>query len=294
MRNFADRLAESIREKGTPLCVGLDPRYGLVPKEISEVAESPVGARWVFNKEVIDIAAKIVPAVKVQVAFYERYGWEGMEVFGETLRYARESGLLVVADVKRGDVGSTAEAYAEAYLRWDSPFSADAITVSPYLGEEGLKPFVEAAAEEGRGVFVLVRTSNASSDYVQDFGEEKVYLRVARLVRELGEGSVGDCGYSAVGAVVGATQKREMEVLRGELWNTFFLVPGYGAQGASAEDVAAAFDEDGLGAIVNSSRAIIHGYGDPEEKGWRESIRCAMERSKEELRHWSGGTRANG
>jgi orotidine-5'-phosphate decarboxylase len=294
VRNFADRLVKSIREKGTPLCVGLDPRYGLVPKEISEVAESPVGALWAFNQEVIDIAAKIVPAVKVQVAFYERHGWEGMEVFAETLRYARESGLLVVADVKRGDIGSTAEAYAEAYLRWDSPFSADAITVSPYLGEEGVKPFVEAAAEEGRGVFVLVRTSNASSDYVQDFGEEKLYLRVARLVRELGEGSVGDCGYSAVGAVVGATQKREMEVLRGELPNTFFLVPGYGAQGASAEDVAAAFDAEGLGAIVNSSRAIIHSYGDPEEKGWRESIRWAMERSKEELSGCSRGTRANG
>lgn len=294
MRNFADRLAESVRNKGTALCVGLDPRYVLLPKEVTGAAESAAAAMLAFNKEVIDIAAGEVPAVKVQVAFYERYGWEGMKVFGETLRYARQRGLMSVADVKRGDIGSTAEAYAEAYLRPDSPFSADAITVNPYLGEEGLRPFVETAAEAGRGVFVLVRTSNPSSDYVQDSGGEPVYLRVAELVRELGEGKEGECGYSAVGAVVGATQGREMKVLRERLPNAFFLVPGYGAQGGTAKDIPAAFDKEGLGAIVNSSRGIIHSYEGPAAGDWRGSIRRAIERSKEELRSCVRGTRASG
>ncbi len=294
MRNFADRVADAVREKGTALCVGLDPRYGLLPREITGVAESAPAALWVFNKEVIEIASGEVGAVKVQVAFYERYGWEGMEVFGETLRYARERGLLTIADVKRGDIGSTAEAYAEAYLRGDSPFSADAITVNPYLGEEGVRPFAEAAAEGGRGVFVLVRTSNPSADYVQSFGAEKVYVRVAEMVGKLGKGKEGECGYSGVGAVVGATRGEELEALRGMLPKALFLVPGYGAQGGKGEDVAGAFDDEGLGAIVNSSRGIIHSYAGPEEKGWRESIRGAIEKAKEDLRRWCRGTRASG
>ena len=214
MRNFADRVADAVREKGTALCVGLDPRYGLLPREITGVAESAPAALWVFNKEVIEIAAGEVGAVKVQVAFYERYGWEGMEVFGETLRYARERGLLTIADVKRGDIGSTAEAYAAAHLA--GPDAPDAVTVNGYFGFDGLAPFVDAARAAGRGLFVLVRTSNPSAAGVQDFADadgKKLYEHLAaqvamaegatvhvmtrspaarRLALELGAASAGD------------------------------------------------------------------------------------------------------
>ncbi len=293
MSGFADRLIGAIREKGTPLCVGIDPRWALLPEEIKRRASGEASAVAAFGREVVDIVSGLVPAVKVQVAFYERLGAEGMKVFAETLGYARERGLVVIADVKRGDIGATAEAYAEAYLGKGAEFEADAITVSPYLGEEGLSPFVKAAEKEGRGVFVVVRSSNPSSDYLQSFGGEQLYVRVGKLVRELGKGSVGESGYSSIGAVVGGTQRKELEVLRRELPRTIFLVPGYGAQGAAAKDVAAAFNRDGLGAIVASSRGIIYAYADPREASWRDSIRSAAEKAIEELSEWHRGLRGS-
>lgn len=273
-----DRLIEAIDTTQNPSVVGLDPTEALVPAQVvasfaDEVRESvenedelPAAqlavAYFEFNRTIIDAVAGIVPAVKPQIAMYEALGPAGVDVYAMTCEYARERGLYVLADVKRGDIGSTAAAYARMLtgVGEHDPWNIDAVTVNPYLGTDGITPFVDAAAQTDKDLFVLVRTSNPSSSELQmlDLANgKKVYEHVADLVEGWGTETIGKYGYSRVGAVVGATHPEEGKALRKRMPHTFFLVPGYGAQGGTAADVRGMFDADGSGAIVNSSRGII-------------------------------------
>ena len=270
---FTDRLIEKVIECKNHTVVGLDPRIDYIPKYILDevVNGEPLEkdprliakAFFKFNKEIIDNIYDIVPAVKPQIAFYEQYGLAGFECFLKTCEYARSKGMLVIGDVKRGDIGSTAEAYSDFYLggnEWSS--ATDCITINPYLGTDSIMPFVKDCERNGKGVYILVKTSNKSSIDIQDLesGGKKIYEHVAELVVRLGEGLTGKYGYSSVGAVVGATFKGDGLRLRELMKNVYFLVPGYGAQGGTAEDAAVCFNKDGLGAVVNSSRGIIAAY----------------------------------
>ncbi|MED5401060.1 MAG: orotidine-5'-phosphate decarboxylase [Planctomycetota bacterium] len=293
--HYADRLDDAIRRKGTPALVGIDPRLDLLPAEVLERAQQAGGDRdqvaaaafEEFCFRLIDVVAPLVPAVKPQAAFFEQYGPAGVAVLGRVIRQARKAGLLVICDGKRGDIGSTAEAYASAYLAGAdpdaAPFAADALTVNPYLGADTLEPFVETAATRGGGLYVLVRTSNPGAGTFQDLlaDGQPVYRHAARMVQELARSSMGDGGYGAIGAVVGATYPRELAELREAMPEVPLLVPGYGSQGAGAGDVAAAFGPDGLGALVNSSRGINFAYrrepfeqefGEPR---WEEAVEAA-------------------
>jgi len=281
VKNFADRLLEAIEEKQNPSVVGLDPRIENIPQNIRKNT-TPANAILEFNYRIIDAVAPIVPAVKPQIAFYEQHGAEGIKVFIETIKHAKKKGLVVIEDVKRNDVGSTARAYAEAHL--GKAFNGDAVTVNAYLGSDGVKPFIEKA-RHGKGCFVLVKTSNPSSTELQDrklADGSRVYEAMAKLVNEWGRESIGSNGYSAVGAVVGATFPREAERLRELMPRSFFLVPGYGAQGGEAGDVVPCFNDDGFGAIVNSSREIIFAY---KKRGGRfdEAAALAAENMREAL-----------
>lgn len=267
MDNFADRLAGAIRRTNCGVCVGLDPRVASLPPLLLEKARRggvmAAAAVEEFCCVICDAVAGIAPVVKPQAAFFERLGPDGFRVLWGVMGYARSLGLLVILDAKRSDIGSTAQAYAEAYF--DPPgdlVGPDAITVNAYLGSDGVLPFVEAASACGGGVFVLAKTSNPSSGELQDRILEgvPVYEFMGWLVAEWGSGLIGDCGYSSVGAVVGATYPRQLAEMRAQLPTVPFLVPGFGAQGGSAEDIAGAFDEQGLGAVVNSSRGIIFAY----------------------------------
>ncbi|MBQ3553429.1 MAG: orotidine-5'-phosphate decarboxylase [Clostridia bacterium] len=280
-----DALIEKIKETGNPTVAGLDPKLDYVPEFIKEEAYDTYGknakgaakALLAFNKGLMDELSGIVPAVKPQMAYYEMYGLEGLMALSETVSYAKEKGFYVILDGKRNDIGSTAEAYAEAYLgeskidadtTW-TDFPADALTVNPYLGTDGVLPFVKQCEDRDKGIFVLVKTSNPSSGEFQDLviDGQTLYERVATLVNRWGMSTVGKTGYSGVGAVVGATYPQQIEDLRKLMPNTYFLVPGYGAQGGKAEDVAKAFNADGLGAIINASRSIMCAYkkaGAPE------------------------------
>ena len=259
--NFADRLCAAVQEKDSRVCVGLDPNLERLPKHLLEDS-TPGQAVEQFCAQIIDAVAQHCVAVKPQAAYFEMLREDASPVLWSVMHYAKQASLLVILDGKRNDIGSTAEAYAQAYLTSDSP--ADALTVNPYLGSDGVMPFVEAAAQEGRGLFVLVKTSNPSSGELQDQplqdAGKLVYQQVADLVTDWGRELVGEYGYSSVGAVVGATYPQELAELRERMPQTSFLLPGYGAQGATAEDVAAAFDDRGLGAIVNSSRGITFSY----------------------------------
>jgi orotidine-5'-phosphate decarboxylase len=259
MKNFADQLLEAIDKKQNPSVVGLDPRLEKIPEHVRKDKKTGK-AILEFNKRVIDAVAPIVPAVKPQIAFYEKHGIDGLKAFIKTIKHAKKRGLVVIEDVKRNDIGSTAQAYAEAHL--GKAFNGDAVTVNAYLGSDGVKPFAEKI-KHGKGFFVLVKTSNPSSTELQDkklAGGNKVYEEMGKLVHEWGKNSVGANGYSAVGAVVGATFPKEAERLRQIMPNTPFLVPGYGAQGGGAKDVVPCFNDDGMGAIVNSSRGIIFAF----------------------------------
>ncbi len=271
--HFADRLVAQVLSKQSHLVVGLDPRLDLLParlvarhrKEYGLSQQAAAMAILEFNLGIIDAVAELVPAVKPQMAFYEEYGPAGMEILGQTVRYARQKGLIVILDGKRNDIGSTAEAYASAYLSGGpaGDLHADAITVNPYLGEDGVKPFINRGPE--KGVFVLVKTSNPSSGQLQDLvvdgrNARPLYEVVAGLVDEWGSGLVGKSGYSSVGAVVGATYPEVARRLRALMPGAYFLAPGFGAQGATVEDAAAAFNEDGMGALVNVSRAVIYAF----------------------------------
>jgi len=257
--HFADRLAEAVKVKNSVVCVGLDPRLEQIPEEIVK-KQGAAEAFLEFNKGIIDAVADLVPVVKPQIAFYEALGHEGFRVFEETCKYAQEKGLLVIADAKRNDIGSTAEAYAKAFLSGEV-VQADALTVNGYLGLDGVRPFVKECEEKEKGIFVLVKTSNPSSGDLQDRVTADENMSVAELMANFvdswGDDFIGESGYGFVGAVVGATYPAELAKLRKVMKKAWLLVPGYGAQGGGAEDVKDAFDANGMGAIVNSSRGII-------------------------------------
>lgn len=272
-----DILIEKIKEKHNPTVAGLDPKLDYVPDDMKAAAFAEHGETFAgaaaaileFNKTLIDALYDIVPAVKPQAAYYEMYGIEGIKCMEETVRYAKSRGMYVILDAKRGDIGATSEAYAAAYLGkteiggvMQSAFDADCMTVNPYLGTDGVAPFVKQCAENGKGIFVLVKTSNKSSGELQDLkaGGKHIYEHVAELVKEWGGDVIGTNGYSSVGAVVGATYPEQAAELRRIMPRTYFLVPGYGAQGGGAKDVAPCFNKDGLGAIVNASRSIMCAY----------------------------------
>ncbi|MBI2825561.1 MAG: orotidine-5'-phosphate decarboxylase [Planctomycetia bacterium] len=289
MTHFGDRLAAAVRRAGNPVVVGLDPRYDDLPAALNS---SPAAARideraaacGRFCREVIDVVAARVPAVKPQAAFFEQLGPPGMQALADVMRYARDRGLLVIADAKRNDIGSTAEAYADAWLGHDSPWGADALTVSPYLGGDSLDPFVDAATRRGAGLFVLVKTSNPGGGQFQDLNaaDRPLYRHVAAHVERLAAGSIGAEDYGSVGAVTGATYPAQLAELRAAMPHAWLLVPGYGSQGATARDVAGAFDARGLGAVVNNARGIIFAYRRPEYAGlgttrWQDAVAAATD-----------------
>jgi orotidine-5'-phosphate decarboxylase len=265
MALFADRLISAIRAKDSRCIVGLDPRVEQMPEFIR--GNGTYAAITAFHELVIDAVADLVPAVKPQLAFFEQYGVAGMQAFENTVLKAKQRGLLVIADGKRNDISSTAEAYANAYLGVDA-FDCDALTVTPYLGRDSLEPFVEACKQHHKGLFVVLKTSNPGSKDFEDQALEStgrpLYEKIAGVLNELGDELVGESGYSSVGAVIGATFPEEGRRLRELMPKALILVPGYGAQGGSAQAAAECFNEDGLGAIVSSSRGITYGFGDPD------------------------------
>jgi orotidine-5'-phosphate decarboxylase len=298
--HFADRLWTAVRRVGNPVLVGIDPRPEDLPCGFLDkfpADRAGVGAALqAFGCGVVDAVAGRAPAVKFQLAFYEAYGPEGVAALHATAHYAREHGLIVIMDGKRNDIGSTAEAYARAYLgkmpvgdRFEPTWDADALTVNPYLGTDGIAPFVRVAGRENKGVFVLVKTSNASAGEFQDLVADgkPVYRHVAdRLVR-WAKDHTGDSGYSLVGAVVGATYPAQLAELRAALPGVIFLVPGYGTQGGSASDVAPAFDAEGFGAVVNNSRGLTFAYNRPAfarfGNDWQAAIQEAVLEMVEDL-----------
>jgi orotidine-5'-phosphate decarboxylase len=270
-----DRLIEGIVQMQNPTVAGLDPKLAYIPEFIRQEAydqygktlEGAAAAILRFNKGLIDALCDVVPAVKPQCAYYEMYGWQGMRALHDTIAYAREKGMFVITDGKRNDIGTTMEAYAAAHLgttevegRFYTAFGGDALTVNGYLGSDGVRPLIEVCKKKDKGMFILVKTSNPSSGELQNQemeGGDTLYYNMGMLCERWGEELRGKYGYSGVGAVVGATYPAQLEELRESLRRTFFLVPGYGAQGGAAADVAPAFDERGLGAVVNSSRGIL-------------------------------------
>lgn len=269
-----DRLIENIVEKQNPTVAGLDPKLDYIPSYIKEAAYEKYGktlegaaeALLEYNKGLIDALCDIVPAIKPQAAYYEMYGWQGVRTLAETIKYAKSKGMFVMTDGKRNDIGTTMEAYAAAHLGETDvegekieAFGADALTVNGYLGSDGIMPLVNICKAGDKGIFVLVKTSNPSSGELQnlELQSETVYLRMGKMCEKWGESLPGKYGYTGVGAVVGATYPDQLKELRNELKHVFFLVPGYGAQGGGANDVKFAFDENGIGAIINSSRGIM-------------------------------------
>ncbi len=291
-KHFGDRLASAVAAKRSTVCVGLDPRWQSLPHVLCgtiRVGDWAAMARQttLFCCEVLDAVADLVPIVKPQAAFFEQLGPHGMHCLAEVIQHARQLGLLVLLDGKRGDIGSTAEGYAEAYLGEDSPWQCDALTVNPYLGDDTLLPFFQRASVTGTGIFVLVKTSNGGSRFLQDVPcpEGRIYNRVAATVEGLSLSTQGKSGYGIVGAVTGATYPEELTVLRAQMPTSWLLIPGYGAQGGAAADVQPGFDKQHTGAIVNSSRGIIFAYGQPESAGlnWQNSVRQAAQKMKDEL-----------
>ncbi len=263
-----DKLIEQIIEKANPTVVGLDPKLDFIPQHIKDKHENVADMFLEFNKAIIDEIYDLVPAVKPQIAMYEEHGIEGLKCYIETVKYAKSKGLVVIGDTKRGDIASTAKSYSKGHLGKDH-FEVDFLTVNPYMGQDSIEPFEEEMTENEKGLFLLVKTSNPRSFQIQNLELKDgrlVYEEVAKLTSEWGEKYIGQHGYSSVGAVVGATHKEELEQIRNLIPNVFFLVPGYGAQGGTAEDVALAFDENGLGAIVNSSRGVIAAYKNEKYK----------------------------
>lgn len=271
-----NKLVSEIKKKNAPVVVGLDPMLNYVPEfiqkkafdEFGETLEGAAEAIWQFNKGIVDATYDLIPAVKPQIAMYEQLGIPGMTAFKKTVDYCKEKGLVVIGDIKRGDIGSTSAAYAVGHLgkvkigsKSYAGFDEDFATVNPYLGSDGIKPFIDVCKEENKGIFVLVKTSNPSSGEFQDqkIDGKPLYELVGEKVAQWGEECMGD-EYSNVGCVVGATYPEMGKVLRKIMPKTYILVPGYGAQGGTAKDLAPYFNEDGLGAIVNSSRGIIAAY----------------------------------
>ena len=303
MENFADRLNRKISEKGTPCIVGLDPRIESIPRFISSATASDhqqldevVYETIVsFHTRIIGLVAPLIPAVKLQAAFYEQYGLPGVRALDTTIRIAKRHGLLVIVDAKRNDIAPTAEAYATAYLgeasilgRKSSAFDADCITVSPYLGIDSLEPFVTSCARFGKGIFILVKTSNPGSRDFQDLvladRNQAMYLAVAEAIAPLAARLVGSSGYSSIGAVVGAPYPREAALIRQLLPTSIFLVPGYGIQGGTAAMLAANFNGDGKGAVVSASRSLTYNF-DPKLVASDELDELVVSRTKAMINH---------
>jgi orotidine-5'-phosphate decarboxylase len=301
---FADRLLDAIDEKGSPICVGIDPIFDMLPDEVAgppagrnmNDGRAAVDAIVEFSIGVLHVVAPHVPVVKFQSAYFEKYLADGVETYYSLIHEAKQLGLLVIGDVKRGDIGATSSAYAAAHLA-DSPYTTDdadtpdAITINPMLGLDTLEPFTKVAKDEGKGLFVLVRTSNPGSAQLQD-----VKLADGRTWSEMladalapiaaSEGLVGTSGYSSLGAVVGATQPQTMQSLRKRLPQSIFLLPGYGTQGATADMTRAAFDHKGRGAIVSASRSILYAHREPKNAAggdWRKAVEAATLAMKEDL-----------
>lgn len=297
-----DKLIEKIKKTGAPIVVGLDPMLKYVPEHIQKKAfdqhgeslEGAAEAIWQYNKGIVDHIYDLIPAVKPQIAMYEQFGIPGLIAFQKTVDYCKEKDLVVIGDVKRGDIGSTSEAYAVGHLgkvqvgsKSFYAFNEDFITVNPYLGSDGVKPFLKVAREEKKGLFILVKTSNPSSGEFQDrklsdMEDRPLYEIVGEQVVKWGEEHMGSHGYSYVGAVVGATYPEQGKILRRIMPKSFILVPGYGAQGGKGSDLVDYFDQDGLGAIVNSSRGIIAAYQQEKyaaygNEGYAEASRAAVQ-----------------
>jgi orotidine-5'-phosphate decarboxylase len=304
--HFADRLAAATHRAGTPLCVGIDPRLEQLPEGMlaahleAHPGEPLVGAAealYEFGSRVLEAVSPEVGVVKLQNAFFEIAGPPGLDAFCRIMRRARELGVISISDSKRGDIGSSSAAYASAHLgalglggNEVEAVGADALTINPYFGSDGVRPFIEEAARRGRGLFVLVKTSNPSGAELQDLTVDgrPVHEHAADLVRDWGRECVGECGYSAVGAVVGATYPDQLKALRARMPEAVLLVPGFGAQGGKAEDAAGAFDAKGDGAVVNSSRGIIFAYRRPEHAGlpagrFEEAVLAAARTAKAQL-----------
>lgn len=286
--HFTDQLSAAVRRLASPVVVGLDPRWEQLPHCFRAASDASFSNQALSYAEfccgVIDVVAALVPAVKIQAAFFEELGPPGMAAMASVVEHAHQRDLLVILDGKRNDIGSTAVAYARGYLgRGASAWQADALTISPYLGDDSLTPFVEVADERGAGLFVLVKTSNPGSGMLQDLVADgkKLYRRVGKHVERLATETVGDCGYGSVGAVVGATYPEQLAELRAAMPHTWFLVPGFGSQGGTAADVAAAFDDHGRGAIINNSRGILFAYSRREyadrfgPSKWQEAVDAA-------------------
>ena len=271
-----NKLVENIKKTNAPIVVGLDPMLNYIPDQVKakafaefgETLEGAAEAIWQFNKEIVDRTYDLIPAVKPQIAMYEQFGIPGLAAFKKTVDYCKEKGLVVIGDIKRGDIGSTSAAYAVGHIgkvqvgsRSYAPFDEDFVTVNPYLGSDGVNPFIDVCKEEKKGIFILVKTSNPSSGEFQDqlIDGRPLYELVGEKVAQWGEGCMGD-EYSYIGAVVGATYPEMGKVLRKIMPKSYILVPGYGAQGGQGKDLVHFFNEDGLGAIVNSSRGIIAAY----------------------------------
>lgn len=298
-----DRLIEKIKQTNNPTVIGLDPRYEILPQCItskySQDLEGVAKAIIEFNKALIDNTCDIIPAIKPQIAFYEMYGIPGMEAFKETCKYAKEKGMIVIADIKRGDIGSTAAGYSNAFLgkttigeKQEAIYDVDFVTVNPYMGTDCVKPFIEDCKKYDKGVFILAKTSNPSSGELQDLKLEngkEVYIQVAELVEKWGEELIGDNEYSSVAAVVGATYPEQLDQIRKMAPHTYFLIPGYGAQGGKANDIALGFDNNGLGGIVNASRSLMCAYKSDKwkdqfaEEDYAKATRAEALRMKEEL-----------
>ncbi len=300
-----DTLVEKIKKTNAPIVVGLDPKLGFIPNFILEKAYKDYGktlegaaqAILEFNKGIIDATHDLVPAVKPQIAMYEQFGLPGLVAFSETVKYARSKGLVIIGDVKRGDIGSTSESYAIAHLgsidiggEKIKVFDEDFATVNPYLGSDGITPFTDVCKKEGKGIFILVKTSNPSSGEFQDKDMEgkPLYEHVGAKVDEWGKDLIGKCGYSSVGAVVGATYPEVGKVMRQVMPHTYILVPGYGAQGGKGKDLVHFFNDDGLGAIINSSRGIIAAYKNDAysrygEEGYADAARQAVIDMREDI-----------
>lgn len=272
-----DKLINRIKSTENPTVVGLDPNQDFIPKFIMERVVAKYGwtlkamgkAILIFNKMIIDEIYDLVPAVKPQIAMYERYGISGLKAYVKTIEYAKKKGLIVIGDIKRSDIASTGQAYSDGHigrakvgLSEFEVFKEDFITLNPYLGSDSITPFINDCKSYGKGLFVLAKTSNPNSGEIQDLiiGDVPLYEKVGELISKWGEELIGENGFSEVGAVVGATHPEQAKRLREVMPHTFFLVPGYGAQGGKAEDLAVCFNKDGLGAIVNSSRGIIAAY----------------------------------
>ena len=298
MKNAIDELINRIKKMNNPTVIGLDPRYEILPecirKKYPQTIEGACKGILEFNKALIDATYDIIPAVKPQIAFYEMFGIEGIKVFDETCKYAKSKEMIVIADMKRGDIGTTAQAYSNSAIgrttignTRHSIFDVEFVTVNPYLGTDGIKPFVDDCIKYGKGIFILVKTSNKSSGELQDLkteNGEELYKKVAKLVNEWGKDLIGEYGYSSISAVVGATYPKQLQELRKIMPHSYFLIPGYGAQGGKAEDIALGFDKNGLGGIINASRSLMCAYKSEKWKDKYTEEQYAQQTREEAIR----------